>query len=97
MDPKDKIQALLQQCCDEFVAYVKERESLYEDGYVPAVDLNKGLDINFSAVPKNSKDPSGQRGWIFATFARMLEDEGRLNYQKKGSREFYKRVAKNVA
>lgn len=94
MYPKDKIHALLRECCDEVLAFVKERESLYPDRLVPATDINDGLGINFSAVPKNSKDPSGQKGWLFATFARMLEDDGRLEHHKKGSRSYYKVVHK---
>jgi hypothetical protein len=81
MKSKDRIHDLLRECCREVLAYIRERESLYPDGWVPATDVNDGLEINFSAVPKNSQDPSGQRGWLFATFARMLEDEGRVQYE----------------
>jgi hypothetical protein len=90
MNSKDKIHALLQQCCDEVLTFMHERESLYADRLVPATDVNDGLGINFSAVPKNSQDPSGQKGWLFATFARMLEEQGRLEHHKKGNRSYYR-------
>ena len=90
MHSKDKIHGLLQECCNEVLAYIRQRESLYADGLVPATDVNEGLGINFSAVPKKSKDPMGQKGWLFATFARMLEDAGLLEHHKKGSRSYYR-------
>ena len=92
MHPKDKNHALLRECCGEVLAYVKERESHYSDGLVPATDVNDGLQINFSAVPKRSKDPAGQKGWLFATLARMLEDDELLEHHKKGSRSYYRVV-----
>jgi hypothetical protein len=94
MSSKDRIHALLKECCDEVLAFMQERESLYSDRLVPATDVNSGLGINFSAVPKNSKDPTGQKGWLFATFARMLEDDGRLEHHKKGSLSYYKIIRK---
>ena len=90
MQATNKIQALLQDCCEEVFLYIQQRESWYQDGMVPATDVNTGLGINFSAVPKNSKDPNGQKGWLLATLARMLEDDGRITLHKKGTRVLYK-------
>jgi hypothetical protein len=90
MSSKDKVQVLLRECCNEVLSYIRERESLHSDRWVPATDVNDGLAINFSAVPKNSKNPSGQRGWLFATLARMLEDAGALEHRKEGTRSFYR-------
>lgn len=94
MTKRGRIHDLLKECCQEVLAYVREREPLYSDGLVPATDVNDGLEINFSAVPKNSKDPSGQKGWLFATFARMLEDDGSLEHHKKGTRSYYRVIRK---
>jgi hypothetical protein len=93
MNQKNTIHKLLKECTKEVLNYISQRESQYPDGWVPATDINDGLEINFSAVPQNSKNPSGQKGWLFATFARMLEDEGRLEYKKKGTRTYYKTIA----
>lgn len=94
MSSREKIHALLKECCDEVLAFMQERETLYADRLVPATDVNDGLDINFSAVPRHSADPNGQKGWLFATLARMLEDDGRLEHHKKGSRSYYKVIQK---
>lgn len=94
MTTKERIHGLLKECCQEVLAYIREREPLYEDGLVPATDVNDGLGINFSAVPRNSKDPSGQKGWLLATFARMLEDDGDLEHHKKGMRSYYRVIRK---
>jgi hypothetical protein len=85
MNSKDKIHSLLRQCCDEVLVYVQEREPLHADRWVPAAEVKTGLDLNFVAVPKSSKQ-YGKKGWLFATLARMLEDEGRLEYKRQGSR-----------
>lgn len=90
MSPKNKIQSLLQDCCDEVFAFIQHHSSEYEGGLVPATEVNEKLGINYCATPKGSKDPSGQRGWLLATFARMLEDQGRIETIKDGSRTVYK-------
>lgn len=87
MNSKDKLHGLLRECCDEVLAYVREREPLHTDRWVPAAEVKKGLDLNFVAVPKGSKQ-YGEKGWLFATLARMLEDEGRLEYKREGSRSY---------
>ena len=85
MNSKDKIHGLLRECCDEVLLYVREREPLHPDRWVPAAEVKNGLDLNLVAVPKSSKQ-YGAKGWLFATLARMLEDDGRLEYRRQGSR-----------
>jgi hypothetical protein len=89
MNSKEKIHALLRECCDELLAYIKEREAFHEGRWVPAAEIKKNLEINFVAVPKNGPQ-QGPKGWVFATLARMLEDEARLEYSMQGSRAFYR-------
>lgn len=93
MDSKQKIHALLRQCCDELLSHVRQREALYEDGWVPVAEVKKALDLNFVAVPKSSTQ-YGEKGWLFAILARMLEDDGRLAYKRVGARS-YCRSARN--
>jgi hypothetical protein len=90
MPTNNRIHSLLGGCCDEVFEFIKQRESQHTDGLVPATDVNNGMGINFSAVPKMSKKASGQRGWLLATLARMLEDQGRIEIRKKGSRTVYR-------
>lgn len=87
MDSKDKIRVMLLQCADEVLTYVREREPLHADRWVPAIDVKKGLELNFVAVPKDSTQ-YGEKGWLFAILARMLEDQGRLQYKREGSRSY---------
>ena len=89
MNSKEKIHRLLRECCAELLAYVKEREPLNEDRWVPAAELKDNLDLNFVAVPKSGKQ-YGKKGWVFASLARMLEDDGCLEYKFAGNRAFYR-------
>lgn len=91
MNSKDKIHSLLRQCCDEILIYVQEREPLHADRWVPAAEVKTGLALNFVAVPKSSKQ-YGEKGWLFATLARMLEDEGRLEYKRQGNRSYCRSI-----
>jgi hypothetical protein len=88
---KDKIHGLLHDCCNVVLEYVREREPLHPDRWVPIADVKKGLELNFVAVPKSSKQ-YGEKGWLFASLARMLEDEERLEYRKEGSRSYCRSV-----
>jgi hypothetical protein len=72
-------------------SFVREREPLHPDRWVPAAEVKKGLDLNLVAVPKSSKQ-YGEKGWLFATLARMLEDEGRLEYRREGSRSYCRSI-----
>lgn len=87
MNSKHKIHALLRQCCDELLLHVRDRERFYCDRWVPAAEIKKTLELNFVAVPKSSTQ-YGQKGWLFAILARMLEDDGRLEYKPVGSRSY---------
>ena len=95
MTTKDKIHDLLKECCQEVLAYVREREPLYPDGLVPATDVNEGSRYSTLALFQETlKILPGQKGWLFATFARMLEDDGSLEHRKKGTRSYYRVVRK---
>jgi hypothetical protein len=73
------------------LTYIKEVEPLHPDGWVPTAEIKKALDINFVAVPK-ANTPRGEKGWFFATLSRMLEDQGRLKYERRGSRSYCKSI-----
>jgi hypothetical protein len=89
MNSKEKIHRLLRECCDELLAYVKEREPLHRERWVPAAELKDNLDLNFVAVPKSGTQ-YGKKGWVFASLARMLEDDGRFEYKLDGNRAYYR-------
>lgn len=87
MDHKTAIHEHIRICCDILLAYVKDAEPRHAGGWVPTADIKRTLGINFVAVPK-SNTPRGEKGWFFATLSRMLEDEGRLEYERRGSRSY---------
>jgi len=73
----------------ELLEFVKERMPLSADGWVPASEIKQSLALNFVAVPKGGKQ-YGEKGWLFAILARILEDRGLLEHNKNGSRAFYR-------
>lgn len=91
MDHKLEIHQHIRSCCDVLLAYIKQVEPLYPGGWVPTAEIKKSLDINFVAVPK-SNTPRGEKGWFFATLSRMLEDQGRLEYERRGSRSYCRSI-----
>lgn len=87
MDHKAAIHEHIKSCCDTLLAYIKESEPLHPDRWVPTAEIKKALEINFVAVPK-ANTPRGEKGWFFATLSRMLEDQGSLEYERRGSRSY---------
>ncbi|MGM9489739.1 hypothetical protein [Ideonella sp. YS5] len=87
MNHKDRIHFLLHECANEVLAFVRERESLHAGRWVPAVEVKESLQLNFVPYPKSSEQ-HGEKGWLFAILARMLEDRGALEYKRDGSRSF---------
>jgi hypothetical protein len=89
MERKIAIHRHIEAASLELLEFVKERMPLSQDGWVPASDIKQSLALNFVAVPKAGKQ-YGERGWLFATLARMLEDRDLLEHKKVGSRAFYR-------
>jgi len=87
MDHKAAIHEHIKICCDVLLAYIKEAEPLDRDRWVPTAEIKRALGINFVAVPK-SNTTRGEKGWFFATLSRMLQDQGRLEYERRGSRSY---------
>lgn len=95
MTRKITIHKLLDEAALELLAFIKDSESNYKDQerWVPAVEIKNGLDLNFVAVPKGGTQ-YGEKGWVFATLARMLEDKSLVEHKKTGSRAFYRSANK---
>lgn len=87
MQYKQNLHRHLQACADELLAFVKSAESAYPVGWVPTVHIKSELALNLEATPQGSTQ-YGPKGWLFAILARMLEDQGRLEHKKVGSRSF---------
>lgn len=95
MTRKDKIHELLNDAALELLAFIKDSESKFneQDHWVPAAEIKDNLDLNFVAVPRSGTQ-YGKKGWVFATLARMLEDNLLVEYRKIGSRAFYRSARK---
>ena len=95
MARKETIHRLLNDAALELLAFIKESESNFkeQDYWVPATEVKESLDLKFVAVPRSGTQ-YGEKGWVFATLARMLEDKRLLEHKKIGSRAFY-RSARN--
>lgn len=87
---KNKIHSLLKECADELYSYIKEVETS-QDRWVAATMIKENLGLNFPSVPK-ANTQYGDKGWLFAILARMLEDWGRIEYKKNGNRAFYRTI-----
>jgi hypothetical protein len=91
MKRKAAIHLHIQAASLELLEFVKERMPLSENGWVPSSEIKQSLALNFVAVPKAGKQ-YGEKGWLFAILARMLEDSSLLEHKKVGSRAFYRAV-----
>ncbi len=91
MNRKQTIHKLLGDAALELLAFIEERQPHFksQEYWVPAADVKNELELNFVAVPKDGKQ-YGEKGWVFATLARMLEDKGLVEYKKSGSRAYYR-------
>jgi hypothetical protein len=87
MNHKAEIHAHIQKCADVLLDHIRQAGATYPDRWVPAAEIKNALEINFVAVPK-ANTPRGEKGWFFATLARILEDQGRLEYERRGSRSY---------
>jgi len=47
------------------------------------------LDLKKHAYPQDN-EIDNKTGWLFATIARYLQDEGKVIFKKFGARSFYK-------
>jgi len=86
---KDAIHSLLKVIAFELLEFIRESESSCEDRWVPAADIRNKLELNFVAVPVENVQ-YGEKGWLFAILARMLEDEGLVEYKKEDNRSYYR-------
>ncbi len=91
MDRKQKIHELLAKMSDEVLEYIKEIETSYKHRWVPSVDIKKALELNFDCVPKNNKQ-YGEKGWLLAILARILEDKGCIEHRKIDNRAFFRSI-----
>lgn len=93
MERKATIHRHIEAASVELLEFVKERMPFAQDGWVPASEIRQSLALNFVAVPRGGKQ-YGEKGWLFAILARILEDRDLLEHKKVGSRAYYRAKAK---
>lgn len=92
VERKASIHRHIEAASVELLEFVKERMPLAQDGWVPASEIRQSLSLNFVAVPRGGKQ-YGEKGWLFAILARILEDRDLLEHKKVGSRAYYRAKA----
>lgn len=89
MSRKAKILSLLDEITMEIYGFIKEVEISYPERWVPAAVIKNDLDLKFSSYPLEN-EIDNKTGWLFATFARMLQEKGIVEFRKSGTRSFYR-------
>ena len=87
MDHKRNMHLHLQECANELLAFVQSCEADYSERWVPTIHIKDALGLKFVATPQAAKQYR-PNGWLFAILARILEDQGRLDHKRVGSRSF---------
>jgi len=86
---KVKIHKLFDEMSIEVMMFIKDSESIFRDGWVPATFIKDELELKKSAYPQGNIIDN-KTGWLFATIARHLQDQGKVIFKKDGNRSFYK-------
>ena len=89
MSHKTKVHELFSLMSIEVLAFIKESESGFTEGWVPATYVKDQLELKLSSYPQSNKIDN-KTGWLFAIIARYLEDNNSLIFKKDGSRSYYK-------
>ena len=89
MSHKSKVHELFGLMSGEVLAYIKESESGFADGWVPATHIKDQLGLKMSSYPQGNKIDN-ETGWLFSTIARYLQDKNEVAFKKIGNRSYYK-------
>ena len=89
MTHKSKIHELFSEMSNEVCDFIKQSESSFGEGWVPATFIKDQLELKKSAYPQGNIIDN-KTGWLFSTIARYLQDEQKVLFKKNGDRSFYK-------
>jgi hypothetical protein len=89
MSHKTKVHELFGLMSGEVLAYIKESESDFPDGWVPAIHIKDQLGLKMSSYPLGNKIDN-ETGWLFSTIARYLQEKSRVDFKKVDNRSYYK-------
>lgn len=86
---KQNISNLLEDMANEVYSFINKSESGFSEGWIPAAYIKEQLDLKKSSYPQaNAID--NKTGWLFATLARYLEDQGKVEFKKVRNKSFYR-------
>lgn len=86
---KQEIERLLQLMSDQLMSYISEVEPGFQGRWVPATHLKTQLNLKRDSYPVANKIQN-RTGWLFAILARMLEEQGKVEFRKEGNRSYYR-------
>lgn len=89
MNRKDTMQKLIEVLAFELLQEIKEREAMNKDRWVAVATINNELKLKFVAVPRDNTQ-YGEKGWLFAILARILEDKELIEFRKVGKNSYYR-------
>ena len=92
MSQKAQIDRLLIQMSEQVMSYILEVESGFPERWVPATHLKSQLGLKRDSYPVGNEIQS-KTGWLFAILVRILEEGGKVEFQKQGNRSYYRSVS----
>ncbi|HEY0020477.1 MAG TPA: hypothetical protein VGC13_29535 [Longimicrobium sp.] len=92
MDHKAAIHSNLREIAHTMLDFIKHSGPLYHEGWVPATYIKRELNLQVLCYPKDNEKQHGKQGWLFSILARLLEDEGLLEYRFDGKHAYYRAV-----
>ncbi|MFH0259156.1 hypothetical protein ACGRH2_01665 [Vibrio barjaei] len=76
--------------CNIMLSYMESIEQGYSERWIPITVIKDELGLKRECYPKHSKT-QGAKGWFFASLARALEDDGRIEYRIEDRRSYCRR------
>lgn len=92
MNHKAHIREGLRSIAYTMLDFIRSSAGSYHEGWVPATHIKRELDLTVLCYPKDNEKQHGKQGWLFSILARLLEDEGVLQYQFDGKHAYYRAV-----
>lgn len=89
MSYRENIDDLFNKMANEVCKFIKASENSFPENWVPAAYIKVQLNLTKNAYPQGNKTDN-KTGWLFATLARHLQDQNKIEFKKEGSRSYYK-------
>ena len=77
---KNSIDQLFNKMADQVLSFIAKSESGFSEGWVPAAYIRQELNLTKNAYPQGNKTDN-KTGWLFATLARHLQDQNKVDHR----------------